>query len=81
MEPTPPRPRACSPARNHPLVDGNKRLAWLATYVFCAKNGVELDPNDDAAYDLVIAAATGSLDDVAEIATVLASFAIQPHSS
>ena len=21
-------------ARNHPLVDGNKRLAWLATYVF-----------------------------------------------
>ena len=30
-------------ARNHPLVDGNKRLAWLATYVSCAKNGVELD--------------------------------------
>ena len=44
-------------ARNHPLVDGNKRLAWLATYVFCAKNGVELDPDDDAAYDLVIAVA------------------------
>ncbi len=31
-------------ARNHPFVDGNKRLAWLATYVFCAKNDVELDP-------------------------------------
>ena len=47
-------------ARNHPLVDGNKRLAWLATYVFCAKNGVELDPGDDEAYDLVIAVATGA---------------------
>jgi len=25
-------------------VDGNKRLSWLATGVFLAKNGVELDP-------------------------------------
>ena len=31
-------------ARNHPLVDGNKRLAWLATYVFCAKNGTGVTP-------------------------------------
>ena len=62
-------------ARNHPLVDGNKRLAWLATYVFCAKNGIELDPDDDAAYDLVVAVAAGELDDVADIAAVLQSFA------
>ena len=62
-------------ARNHPLVDGNKRLAWLATYVFCAKNGVELDPDDDAAYDLVVAVASGSLDDVDKVAAVLESFA------
>lgn len=61
-------------ARNHTLVDGNKRLAWLATYVFCAKNGVELDPDDDAAYDLVVAVASGALDDVAEIAQILGSF-------
>jgi len=59
---------------NHPLVDGNKRLAWLATYVFCAKNGVELDPDDDDAYDLVMAVAAGWADDVTEIAKVLASF-------
>ena len=62
-------------ARNHPLVDGNKRLAWLATYVFCAKNGIELDPDDDAAYELVVAVAAGELDEVAEIAAVLQSFA------
>ncbi|MEO8688817.1 MAG: Fic family protein [Solirubrobacteraceae bacterium] len=29
-------------AGNHPLVDGNKRLAWLGTYVLLAKHGVEL---------------------------------------
>jgi death on curing protein len=62
-------------ARNHPLVDGNKRLAWLATYVFCAKNGVELDAQDDAAYELVTGVASGSVDDVSEIAAILASFA------
>jgi death-on-curing protein len=61
-------------ARNHPLVDGNKRLAWLATYVICAKNGVELDAPDDAAYDLVVAVAAGELDDVDEIARRLAEF-------
>lgn len=58
-------------ARNHPLVDGNKRLAWLATYVFCAKNGVDLEPADDAAYDLVVAVARGEISDVAEIAATL----------
>jgi death-on-curing protein len=61
-------------ARNHALVDGNKRLAWLATYVFCAKNGIELDPPDDDAYDLVVSVAAGDLDDVAENARVLAGW-------
>ena len=58
-------------ARNHPLVDGNKRLAWLATYVFCAKNGIELDPPDDEAYALVMALAGGRLDDLETIAAAL----------
>jgi death on curing protein len=61
-------------ASNHPLVDGNKRLAWLATYVFLAKNGIELDPDDDAAYDLMIAVAAGRIRDVSEIAAALAAF-------
>jgi death-on-curing protein len=61
-------------ATNHPLVDGNKRLAWLATYVFCAKNGVVFDPHDDDAYALVMAVASGSLDDVEEVAAVLITF-------
>ena len=61
-------------ARNHPLVDGNKRLAWLATWVSLAKNEIVLDPGDDAAYDLVVAVAAGEIDDVAEIGQTLASF-------
>jgi death on curing protein len=62
-------------ARSHPLVDGDNRLAWLAACVFCAKNGVELDPADDDAYDLVVAVASGAIDDVEAIAAELASFA------
>ncbi|MEU6710432.1 type II toxin-antitoxin system death-on-curing family toxin [Nonomuraea sp. NPDC046802] len=60
---------------NHPFVDGNKRAGWLTTYVFLAKNGVELDPaDDDSAYDLVIAVASGKLAEVDEIADVLRTF-------
>jgi death-on-curing protein len=61
-------------ARSHPLVDGNKRLAWLATYVFLAKNDVVLDPDDDAAYQLVVAVAAGEVDEVTEIARRLAGW-------
>ncbi len=61
-------------ARNHALVDGNKRLAWLATYVFLAKNGIEMDPDDDGAYEVVTAVATGALEDVEEIAAGLRRF-------
>lgn len=48
--------------RNHPLVDGNKRLGWLATYVFYGLNGFDLIAPDDDAYDLIIALAAGRSD-------------------
>jgi death on curing protein len=48
-------------ARNHPLVDGNKRLAWMATYVFYGLNNLDLDAPEDDAYDLVIGVSTGSV--------------------
>ncbi|WP_280470665.1 type II toxin-antitoxin system death-on-curing family toxin [Nocardia farcinica] len=31
-------------ARNHALLDGNKRTAWAAAWVFLELNGIELDP-------------------------------------
>lgn len=47
---------------NHALIDGNKRLGWLAVVVFYGLNGIDLDAPDDAAYDLVIAVASGATD-------------------
>lgn len=47
---------------NHPLVDGNKRLGWLAVVVFYGLNGINLDAPDDPAYDLVIDIASGLRD-------------------
>jgi death-on-curing protein len=67
-------------ARTNPLVDGNKRLAWLATWVFLAKNSAVLDPDDDTAYQLVVEVAAGTLDDVDTIARALASFAADSSS-
>lgn len=56
--------------RNHPLVDGNKRLAWLATVVFLDLNDVVVDLSDDDAFALVMAAAAGEFD-VEDVATRL----------
>jgi death-on-curing protein len=58
-------------ARNHALVDGNKRLSLAALIVFYGLNGRRLTLTNDEAYDLVIAVAAGKLDTVDEIAAVL----------
>ena len=49
-------------ACNHALVDGNKRLALLATVVFLRINGSVLDLTDDEAFDLTMSVAAGQLD-------------------
>jgi death-on-curing protein len=51
-----------SPARNHALVAGNKRLAWAAARVFCLVNGRDLALGVDEAEALVVGAAAGRLD-------------------
>jgi len=48
--------------RNHALVDGNKRLAWAATRIFCILNGRDLTYTVDEAEQLMLAAASGDLD-------------------
>ncbi|GAA4677315.1 type II toxin-antitoxin system death-on-curing family toxin [Nocardioides nanhaiensis] len=55
---------------NHALVDGNRRLGWLATVVFLDLNGLEDTLDDDAAFDLVMGVAGGRLD-VDDIVAVL----------
>ncbi len=56
---------------NHALVDGNKRLGWLATAVFLELNGrsVTAAANDDV-YDLVMSVASND-PDLDEIAAAL----------
>lgn len=58
-------------ARNHALVDGDKRLAWLATYVFLDLNGQPSEASTDEVVDLVLAVAAGELADLAAIASRL----------
>ncbi|TQK44872.1 death-on-curing protein [Streptomyces sp. SLBN-118] len=56
-------------AVNHPLVDGNKRMAWMSTVVFLDFNGAEMvDVDQDESYKLVIEVAMGNLEDVSQIA-------------
>lgn len=57
--------------RGHALVDGNKRLGWLATVVFLDINGSSIALDDDAAFELVMEVAEGRLD-VEAIAALLA---------
>jgi death on curing protein len=57
-----------SVARNHALVDGNKRLALAAVIAFYGVNGRRLTLTNDGAYDLIIDVATGRLDSVEQIA-------------
>jgi death on curing protein len=49
-------------AGNHALVDGNKRLALLATAVFLRVNGYVLDLTDDEAFALTVSVAAGQLN-------------------
>jgi death on curing protein len=58
---------------NHALVDGNKRLGWLATYTFLRINGLRVTATNDEVVDLVVAVADGSLRDVEKIAERLAA--------
>ena len=63
--------------RNHPLVDGNKRLGWLATLVLLDINGHGIEAPDDDAYQLVIAVAAGELS-LEEIALALSQWRCEP---
>jgi death on curing protein len=55
-------------ARNHALVDGNKRLALMGLIAFYGMNGRRLTMTNDEAYEFIMAIAVGELDDVASIA-------------
>jgi death-on-curing protein len=49
-------------ARNHALIDGNKRLAWSATRTFCLINGYDINFDVDDAERIVVGVASGEYD-------------------
>jgi death on curing protein len=59
-----------SVCKNHALVDGNKRLALLATVTFLRANGEPVRLAQDEAYELVMGVAEGRVD-LPEIARAL----------
>ena len=58
-------------AKNHPLPDGNKRLAWQSLTMFCVLNGYKLEVPADDAVDLMLAIAAGELDETAVVAWLI----------
>ena len=52
-------------ARNHPFVDGNKRVAFLASGVFLRINGYRLNVSQAEAIEAVLSLAAGDLSESA----------------
>lgn len=48
--------------KNHPFIDGNKRVGAVATLVFLMLNGYELTVPQDKFAEMVLSVATGELD-------------------
>jgi len=49
--------------RNHPFVDGNKRVAFMVAYVFLARNGRRLVAPEADATAMMMALAAGQTDE------------------
>ena len=60
--------------KNHALVDGNKRLAWLGTVVFADLNGSFPKLSDDEAFQLVWDIASSTID----VATITERLSLSP---
>ncbi|KAB2929132.1 MAG: type II toxin-antitoxin system death-on-curing family toxin [Leptonema illini] len=50
-------------ARNHPFVDGNKRIAFMAMYVFLGLNGYDFDATEEDVVATMLQLAAGKLSE------------------
>jgi death-on-curing protein len=64
-------------ARNHALVDGNKRLAWTACRTLLAINDQWISASEDERFEFVIRVATGALADLGKMADQLRAWSHQ----
>ncbi len=49
-------------AKNHPFVDGNKRVGFVASYIFLRLNGIILTANNEAVEKITLDTAQGKLE-------------------
>ena len=49
---------------NHPFLDGNKRVAFQAMYLFLGLNGFRIDAPEEDVVALVLSLASGDLDEL-----------------
>lgn len=49
-------------ARNHPFVDGNKRIAFIAMQLFLRLNGIAFAPRQDESTAVILGLAAGEID-------------------
>ena len=49
--------------RNHPFIDGNKRVALMVIYVFLEMNGYRLESPEVEAVGIMLALAAGEVDE------------------
>ena len=59
-------------AKNHALIDGNKRVAFLALGVFLRINGLRLKASQTSAIETVLGVAGGTVDEAALAAWIAA---------
>ena len=69
-----------SVTKNHALIDGNKRLGWVAVRLFYALNGGRLVRPQDTASALGVGVAAGEIDDVETVAQKLAEHVVRRES-
>jgi death on curing protein len=50
---------------NHPFVDGNKRVAFQAMYLFLGLNGFRVDASEEEVVTTILSLASGDLDEPA----------------
>ncbi len=50
-------------AKNHPFVDGNKRVAFQAMYLFLGLNGLRIDAPEEEVVALILDLASGEVEE------------------
>ena len=64
--------------RNHPFVDGNKRVGFMLAYIFVVRNGYRFTPSEAAATRAVLDLASGALSEQAFACWLADNVTVQP---